>query len=130
MRRLASILLLAVLAAGCTSGGSDEPSGGSGPSDQPRDSDGASASASPVPTGPDCSSVWKAGDDLPADYDLCVADGEAGVQEVTDCVDGPPLIVFDDELYGRPGEQIEAPTASPVQDTEEYGKAYAECTGE
>jgi hypothetical protein len=128
MRRLACLVLLATVASGCTSGSSDEPAPGAGPSDQARPSAGASAST-PVPTGPDCDTAWRAGDVLDRDYALCVQDGAAGVQDVTECQDGPPLIVFDDELFGRPGGRIQAPSASPVQDTEEYGEAYRECTG-
>ena len=130
MPRLVRHVLLAALSAlvlaGCTT--SDTDGGlGADPSTQPR-ATGSATSPTPVPTGPDCATVWKAGDVLPRDYALCVEDGAAGVQDVTECQDGPPLVVFDDELFGRPGEEIQAPSASPVQDTEEYGDAYRECT--
>ncbi len=136
MRRLVRPALVAglsaLLLAGCTTSDTDgglgaDPSN-DGPSSQPRTT-GSAGSPAPAPTGPDCATVWKAGDVLDRDYALCVQDGAAGVQDVTECQDGPPLIVFDDELFARPGEEIQAPSASPVQDTEEYGDAYRECTG-
>lgn len=126
--RAVPLLAVLLLGVGCTTSDDDggAAGGSAGPSDQPR----ATSSAAPedVPDGPDCARVWRAGEVLPTDYDLCVQDGVAGVQDVTECVDGPPLIVFDDELFARPGEEVQAPTASPVQDTEEFGAAYAECT--
>lgn len=128
-RLLAPVLVVLVLLAGCTSRGS-EPDGDDASASTPSGTASSTPTPTPVPTGPACDTVWSAGDVLPDDYEQCVEEGAAGVQDVVECTDGPPLVVFDDELYGRPGEKIRASDVSPVQDTEEFGALYSECTGE
>ena len=131
MPRLALLLVVALLAlAGC-SGGDDQDDAAAPDAVTPpsASSPGSTPTPTPVPTGPACDTVWSAGDVLPDDYEQCVEKGAAGVQDVIECSDGPPLVVFDDELYGRPGEKIRASDVSPVQDTEQFGEAYSECTG-
>lgn len=133
MSRLVPLLLVALLSlAACSSGDSNDADGPDAvtPSASSSGSASASPSPTPVPTGPACDTVWSAGDVLPDDYEQCVEQGAVGVQDVVECEDGPPLVVFDDELYGRPGEEIMASKVSPVQDTEAYGEAYSECTGD
>jgi hypothetical protein len=134
MPRLAALIATALLLlAGCTSsdsggtsGDGDESGTGSGAS-----SDKPSASATTkAPTGPDCADVWKAGATLPEDYSTCVADGAYGVQDVTKCQDGTRLVAFADSYYAVTGGRIRKPDVAPMQDTEEYGQAFAACTGE
>lgn len=131
MSRLVALALVALLLlTGCTSGGSQQRDADDASAASPSAGDSSPTTATPVPTGPACETVWSAGDVLPDDYEQCVKDGAAGVQDVIDCADGPPLVVFDDELYGRPGDEIRASDVSPVQDTEEFSQLYSECTGE
>lgn len=137
MRRftLATVTAL-ILLAGCTSGGeSDGPSGGesTGESTGSAASDEPSASApatTEAPTGPDCDTVWQAGQVLPADYTSCVTDGVPGTQDVTECTDGSSLIVYLDSQYAVTGGEIVEPDVAPLQDTEEFGAVYSACTGE
>jgi len=121
MPRLVLIALTAfLLVAGCSS-----------------DSDGASDKPKPTPTaesagpsGPACVGIWKAGATLPEDYESCV-DGEAlGSQDVTDCQDGTKLVVYADAYYAVTGGTITKPKVAPLQDSEEYGTVWADCTGE
>ena len=119
--RLASLTAASlILLAGCTSGGSDDDKGSPKPS----------ATATAPPTGPDCADIWKKGATLPEDYTKCVEDGAYGLQDVTKCKDGTKLIAYADEFYAITGGRISKPAVAPMQDTEEYGKVYAACTGE
>jgi hypothetical protein len=112
-----------VLLAGCTS--SD------GKDDDGKDSAKPSAArTSAAPKGPDCAGIWKAGATLPDDYTTCVDNGAYGAQDVTDCEDGTKLVAFSDTYFAITGGPISKPKVAPMQDTEEYGKAYATCTGE
>lgn len=121
MRRLAILILTALLLTGCT-GGSDAKDGDK--------KDGGTSSATPKPTGPACDSIWKAGETLPETYKSCVLDGAIATQEVYECKDDTKLVAFNDSMYAITGGKILQPEIQPFQDTEEYGKVYAECTGE
>lgn len=129
MSRLALLTVAVVLLlAGCTSSsdkGSDDNDGaGTGASGKP------SASATPAPTGPKCADVWKDGEALPDDYTQCL-DGKAyGAQDVTECEDGTQLIAYADEFFAITGGPISQVEVAPMQDTEEFGTAFATCTGE
>ena len=83
-----------------------------------------------APKGPDCADIWKSGATLPDDYTQCVEDGAYGTQEVTKCQDGTKLVAYADAYYAVTGGPISKPDVAPMQDTEEYGKAYSACTGE
>ena len=83
-----------------------------------------------MPKGPDCAEIWKSGATLPEDYTQCVEDGAYGPQEVTKCQDGTKLVAYADAYYAVTGGPISKPDVAPMQDTEEYGKAYSACTGE
>ncbi|MEO6604657.1 MAG: hypothetical protein ABIN55_03495 [Aeromicrobium sp.] len=124
MRRIALVTLTVALLAGC-SGGSDDKKDGS--KDGSKD---ATASATPKPTGPPCAGIWKAGATLPETYKTCVLDGVNPEQEVYECTDSTKLISFNDVMYAVTGGKIVKPEIQPFLDTEEYGKVYAECTGE
>lgn len=120
-----------LLVGGCTSGGSSDDAAG-GSAGTPGGSPAAptpSASAS-KPAGAECDAIWQAGKTLPADYTSCVTDGATGAQDVTKCTDGSSLIVFRDAFYAVTGRKIVAPDVAPLQDTEEFGAAYAACIGE
>lgn len=125
MPRLAILTVtVLLLLAGCTSsdGGSDD--GG-------KDSAKPSATKTTAkPTGPDCADIWKAGETLPEDYTKCIADGAYGEQDVTECQDGTKLVAYADAYYAVTGGRISKPKVAPMQDTEEFGKVYAACTGE
>ena len=127
---LVTTVAVAALSTACTSSGTgesgDPTSGGSTPSGAAS----STATAPPQAVGPDCADVWQAGQTLPADYTECAAGAELGPQDVTDCDDDTRLVVFDDVLWAVTGGKVVEPDASPVQDTEEYGAAYAACTGE
>jgi hypothetical protein len=122
MPRLVILTVTAlVLLAGCTS------------SDDKGDDKGSKPSASKTtaaPTGPDCAGIWKVGATLPDDYTKCVDNGAYGAQDVTECEDGTKLVAFSDAYYAVTGGPISKPKVAPMQDTPEYGKAYAACTGE
>lgn len=120
MRRLVLLALTAVLLTGCNGGSDDDKDSGKD----------ATASASPKPTGPPCEGIWKAGETLPESYEKCVLDGVNPDQEVYKCTDGTKLVAFNDEMYAVTGGEIVKPKIQPFQDTEEYGKVYADCTGE
>ena len=124
MRRFVILTATAlVLLAGCTS----SSDGG----DDGKDSSKPSATkTTAAPTGPDCAGIWKAGATLPKDYTTCVADGAYGVQDVTECEDGTKLVAFADTYFAITGGPIDKPKVAPMQDTPEYGKTYAACTGE
>lgn len=129
MSRLALLTAAAVLLlAGCTSssdGGSDGTAGkGAEASSTP------SATTTPAPTGPDCADVWQDGEKLPDDYTQCL-DGKAyGMQDVTQCEDGSQLVAYADEFFAVTGGPITKVEVAPMQDTEEFGTAFATCTGE
>lgn len=121
MRRIALVTLTLLLLAGCN-GKSDDPKDGD------KKTDGTSAA--PVPKGPPCEDIWKAGETLPEDYDSCVLDGATAVQEVYKCLDGTKLVAFNDAMYAITGGKILQPKIQPFQDTPEYGTVYSDCTGE
>lgn len=130
MRRLtlatvATVLLLA----GCTSGeGSDDTAAAPAP-----DTSGSPTTATSTPKdepAPECDEVWKAGNKLPADYTTCLEDGQTAASDVVPCVDGSSLVVHLDTFYGITGHKISEPDVAPLQDTDEFGEAYATCTGE
>ena len=124
MPRLAILTVTALLLlAGCTS--SD------GKGDDGKNSTKPSATkTTAAPTGPDCAGIWKAGATLPDDYTKCVDNGAYGAQDVTECEDGTKLVAFSDAYFAITGGPITKPKVAPMQDTPEYGKAYAACTGE
>jgi hypothetical protein len=123
MPRLAILTVTAVLLlAGCTS---------SGDKGDAKDSSKPSATkTTAAPTGPACAGIWKDGATLPKDYTKCVDNGAYGVQDVTECEDGTKLVAFSDTYFAVTGGPINKPKVAPMQDTPEYGKAYASCTGE
>jgi hypothetical protein len=126
MPRLAILTLTALLLlAGCTS--SDGKSDGQDGKDSSKPS---ATKTTSVPKGPDCAEIWKSGATLPEDYTQCVEDGAYGTQEVTKCQDGTKLVAYADAYYAVTGGPISKPDVAPMQDTEEYGKAYSACTGE
>lgn len=124
MSRLAILTVTTLLVlAGCTS--SDK--GG----DDGKDSAKPSATkTTAAPKGPDCASIWKDGATLPEDYTQCVEDGAYGTQDVTECEDGTRLVVYSDTYYAITGGPISKPDVAPMQDTEQFGTAFAACTGE
>lgn len=122
MRILGLLAITVLLLTGC-SGGSDEPLG-------PDGSDNGSRTTTAKPSGPACGDIWQAGETLPDNYTSCVLDGAVAPQEVYQCSDESKLVAFNDSMYAVTGGVIVAPDVAPMQDTEEYGKAYAECTGE
>lgn len=125
MPRLAILTVTTLLLlAGCTS---SDDKGGDGGKDSAKPS---ATKTTPAPTGPDCADIWKDGETLPEDYTRCVDDGAYGPQDVTECEDGTQLVAFADMYYAVTGGPISKPDVAPMQDTEEYGEAYAACTGE
>ncbi len=125
MRRIVLAALTVLLLAGCN-GSSDDKEG----KDKAKDGVSASAKATPKPTGPPCGDVWQAGATLPEGYTSCVLDGASAPQEVYECLDGSKLVAFNDAMYAVTGGTILQPKVQPFQDTEDYGKVYAACTGE
>ncbi len=123
MRRLALLILTALLLTGCNGGGSDDAKDGG-------KTDDTTTNATPKPTGPACDDIWKAGETLPADYKSCVQGGAIAEQEVYECTDDTLLVAFNDSMYAVTGGKIVQPEIQPFQDTEEYGKVYSDCTGE
>lgn len=81
-------------------------------------------------SGPACDSIWKDGETLPTDYDGCVKDGKRAIEDTFTCRDESTLIVFADTYFAVTGGKIAKSSVAPLQDTEEYGKVYAACTGE
>lgn len=134
MRRLVVLASLVLALGACTSdddsnpydsdtlGGSESESGEGGGE--------GSSSDEAAPKGPDCSDIWKTGETLPEDFEGCIVDGREATIDTFECTDGSRLIVAEDLMFARTGGEIFKPDVSPLQDTEEYGKAYAECTGE
>jgi len=129
---LTTVCLMTLLLAGCTTAGSENDGGSGADSSSTSDTGetGGAGGDSSAPVSPPCDDVWKAGETLPDDYTACAAGSAAGPQDVTECLDGTQLIVFDDSVWAVTGDKVVQPDVSPVQDTEDYGAAYAECTGE
>ena len=123
MRRIALLILTALLLTGCSGGSDDAKDGG-------KKDDEASSSATPTATGPACADIWKVGATLPEDYESCVQDGAIAPQEVYECTDDTKLVAFNDSMYAVTGGKILQPKVQPFQDTEEYGTVYSDCTGE
>jgi len=113
-----------LLLAGCTS------SDGKGDDGDKESSKPTATKTTAAPKGPDCAEIWKAGGTLPEDYTTCVDKGAFGAQDVTECEDGTKLVAFSDAYFAITGGPISKPKVAPMQDTPEYGKAYAACTGE
>ena len=126
MPRLALIAVTAlVLLAGCNSSDSKGAS-----DDHTTPSATPTTTTTEAPSGPACKDIWKAGATLPADYASCVEDGAYGSQDVTKCQDGTKLVVYFDAYYAVTGGTILKPKVAPLQDTEDFGKVYRDCTGE
>ena len=98
--------------------------------DSPGTSSSTSAGPTDGPSEPACADIWKEGGVLPKDYEGCVSGGKPGNQESVDCQDSRSLIVFEEVFYAVTGGTIRKPADAPLQDTEEYGKAFTACTGE
>lgn len=118
-----AFVLILVLSA-CT--GNAKPSG----RDSPSASSSTGTGSTDVPSTPACMNIWKEGSVLPQDYTGCVSDGKPGAEESVNCRDDTSLIVFGEAFYAVTGGTIRKPADAPLQDTEEYGKAFASCTGE
>lgn len=123
MRRLfAASAVLAFAVSGCTSGGDgDSPEEGSGT---------LTSTTGPSAKEPQCADIWSTGKKLPDDFSTCYLDDRAAQLDVTECTDGTRLIVAEDIMWARTGESIHKPKVAPLQDTEEYGAAWSDCTGE
>lgn len=132
MPRITHLLATAVAVAAVSSACTSSDSGAAPDPSDSAPSATATATGTPAPdvVGPDCADVWRAGETLPADYTECAAGAAQGTQDVIECLDDTRLVVYDDALWGLTGGKVVEPDASPVQDTEEYGKAYSACTGE
>lgn len=125
MPRIALAIASVLLLVGCTSSSDNTDRGGTNGSQAP-----SGSPTTALPTGPDCTGIWQAGATLPKDYKQCIVDGALGEQEVIECTDGTSLVAYDDAYYAITGSKISKPDVAPMQDTEDYGKAYGACTGE
>ena len=123
MRRFVLLAVTTVLLLGGCNSASD---------DNHKYNDGGTDSATPsaAPSGPSCDDIWQAGNILPKDYTSCLQDGAAIEQEVTKCKDGTKLVAYSDAYFAITGGKISKPKVAPMQDTEEFGKAFTACTGE
>jgi hypothetical protein len=132
MRRLLPVLLATLLLAGCSGSSGSSGSGSAGAGSDGGDGGTTSAtSGTPAPpSAPECDSIWKAGRTLPADYAGCAEDGANGTEETVECKDGTRLVAYDDTFYARTGGRIVEPELAPMQDTDEFSAAYADCTGD
>jgi hypothetical protein len=117
-----TLLSATLLLVGCHSSDDGKPSAGH--------SSTSTTSSTPGPHGPPCKDIWRDGATLPKDYKTCDENGAAGQQDVTKCKDGSTLIAYSDIYFAVPGGKISKPKLAPMQDTPEFGKAYASCTGE
>ncbi len=126
MRRLTLISVILLLLAGCHSSGGDQPTATGTATTSPPST---GTSGTPGPSGPSCADIWIDGATLPKDYTTCNTDGTTGAQDVTRCKDGTKLIAYSDAYYAITGGKISKPTVAPMQDTPEFGKVYAACTG-
>lgn len=122
--KIATAFVVIFALSACT--GDSEPSG----RDSPSASSSTSTGSTDGPSAPACVDIWKEGSVLPPGYIGCVSDGKPGAEESVNCQDDTSLIVFDEVLYAVTGGTIWKPAVAPLQDTEEYGKAFAACTGE
>ena len=53
-----------------------------------------------------------------------------GAEESVNCQDGTSLIVFEEAFYAVTGSTIRKPADAPLQDTEDYSKAFTAGSGE
>jgi hypothetical protein len=122
--QLSALLLVALVAAGCGSDGSNAD-GEAGADPTP------SASVSPdvpVPAGtPDCATIWQDGADLPRTYGGCVDDaGQYVKRDSLGCSSGQAIIRYDDRFYGVAGGSVHVASPSLEQD-HEYRAAVLRC---
>ena len=122
--KIATAFVVIFALSACT--GNAKPSG----RDSPSASSSMGTGSTDGPSEPACMDIWKEGSVLPQGYTGCVSDGKPGAEESVNCRDDTSLIVFEEVLYAVTGGTIMRPADAPLQDTEEYGKAFSACTGE
>lgn len=123
MRLVSSTLIALLLLSGCTGGGASSDAAA-----PPATT--TTPSATPAADAPDCRTVWKRGEELPADFTTCVLGARVPDFEKTECLDGSMLVVIDDAVWGRTGQgEIVRAKQKPAQDTDAYNTDLALCTG-
>lgn len=130
-RRLAAALaLVAGLLAGCGSTGQATDSQTVTPStDMPTiqspSTPSSSQSGTPMPTGPACGSVWKAGAKLPATYKGCVQGAAWVAADNLGCSSGQKLVRFDDHFWAVRHGTIHRVTS--LKTDKDYQRSVASC---
>ena len=118
------IATLALLLGGAACGNTDraaedDPSASGSPSQSPSES---------APAGPSCAAVWVTGNKLPADYEFCIDESGAVVEdELIECSSGQVIVVHGNEQYAVAGGKITA--AANVNKDPRFRKILRVCKG-
>lgn len=122
----AALLVLSLTACGSSdsSKGDDTPK-----ADPTATASSTDLSTIPVKQLPTCTEIWIAKAILPADYAGCNDSGNREFEQATTCKDGSRLVVSDERFYAITGQKIVETDVAPLEDTEEFGAIYSECTG-
>lgn len=127
------IAALALVGFALTACGDQEPDAAADPSQDPSTSTSESPSESPSETsseapGPDCASVWVAGQTLPEKYQGCQdADKGKWVQAmVYRCSSDQQLVTFGTTFYAAKGEVVNESDV-PLRRNKDFQKALASC---
>ena len=126
LTKVVTALALIFALSGCTGGGDDsssDDSSSNSSSDGPSSKD-SETTKKPLPA---CDGIWKEGEDLPEDYEGCGKGAAASLSEAVDCEGDRFLVIYDETFYAITGEEIKKTKIAPLQDTDEYTKAYDDC---
>jgi hypothetical protein len=101
------VLTTGVLA-GCGSGSSTvaQDPGNQDPGNPGSTATTGASDPSTSPSGPSCSSVWRAGATLPPGYHGCTASARWVKAQVYQCEDGHHLVTYAHAYYATPGRSI------------------------
>ncbi len=83
----------------------------------------------PAKSLPGCTTIWEVGKDLPENYEGCGSD-DSTLSTAVKCDDGSLLVIYEEVYWAHTGGEIKKTEVAPLQDTEEYSKAYQACKGD
>ena len=90
--------------------------------------EGTSSPGSPSASNgaPDCSAIWRDGDELPRSYAGCNSDEGFVAADKLGCSSGQRMVSYGDHFYAVLGGTIHG-TESPLEDDRGYRDAVASC---
>lgn len=127
------IAAVALVGLALTACGDEEPDAATDPAANASESASETPSESPSETsseapGPDCASVWVAGQTLPEDYQGCqdATKGKWVQAMVYRCSSGQHLVTFGTTFYAARGEAVNESDV-PLRRNPDFQKALASC---